>query len=414
MSPKIEKRRAFIINFLYLGILFGILAFFLKFAFWPLFPLTFGGFLAVVLQNPVNKIVEKTKIPKGIASVIMVTGVLLLFLLIMAFLGVQLINEVQEFLSVILLKLEDYAWIEAQVYGFVEGLPGVVRDMIAPTVNTVLQDVESAMMSDSSTGLYQMGVSSMEFDFASILTSSASGVMSAATGTMNFMIAVIICIVAACFMCTEYDVISNFIHETVPGGDNNIVSATKRVLMTSVWKLFKAYFIICCITALEMFVLLNICKAIGIYDSQYILAISILSALFDILPVVGIGTVASVWGIFALIRGDYVFCLALLVIYIIITVIRQIIEPKLIASEMSVPASLTVVAMYAGLQAFGVLGLFTFTIGMYCLKVLDLKGVIDLFGRREKAEREATEAALNAENAVPDGGVTGAVSVTAE
>ncbi len=389
MSPKIEKRRAFIINFLYLGIIFGVFAFFLEYAFFPLLPLTLGGFLAVVLQNPVNRIVEKTKISKGIASVIMVVGVLLVFVLLMLFFGAQLINEVKEFLSVMLLKLQDYVWIETQVYGFVEGLPGFVRDMIAPTVNTLLADIESAMAADSSNGLYQMGMSAIDFDLPSILSSSASGVMSAASGVMNFMIAFIICIVSACFMCTEYDLISNFIRTHVPGGENNIISATKRVLMTSVWKLFKAYFIICCITALEVFVLLNICKAIGIYDSEYILAISILSSLFDILPVVGIGTVFSFWGIFALIGGDYIFCVALLVMYVIITVIRQIIEPKLIAGEMSVPASLTVVAMYVGLQAFGVLGLFAFTIAMYCLKVLDLEGVIDLFGKRENATKSA-------------------------
>lgn len=385
MSPKIEKRKAFIINFVYLGILFGVFAFFLKFAFWPLLPLTIGGFLAVVLQNPVNSIVRKTKIPKGVASAITVVGVVLFFILLMVLLGVKLINEVREFLSVMLLKLEDYYWIESQVYGFIEGLPGFVRDMLAPSVNTILADVEAAMTSDSSNGLYQMGFSAMDFDLPSILSSSASGVVSAAAGTMNFMIAFIICIVSACFMCTEYDLISNFIRTHVPGGENNIVSATKRVLMTSVWKLFKAYFIICCITAAEMFVLLNICKAIGIFNSEYILAISILSAMFDILPVVGIGTVFSFWGIFELIGGDYVFCLALLVMYIIITVIRQIIEPKFIAGEMSVPASLTVVAMYVGLQAFGVLGLFAFVIAMYCLKILNQEGVIDLFGEREKA-----------------------------
>lgn len=385
MSSKIEKKRTFIIGFVYIAIIFGIFALFLKYAFWPLFPLIFGGFLAVVLQNPVNKIVAKTKLPKGIISPIMVIGVVLLIFLIMAFVGLQLIGEVRDFLNVIFLKLEDYAWIESQAYKFLAGLPSVVREILAPSVNTLLENVETAMLNDSSAGLYKLGVSSINFDFASILSSSASGVMSAATGLMNFMIAFIICIVSACFMCTEYDVISRFIRETVPGGEHNIISETKRVLMTSVWKLFKAYFLICCITAFEMFVLLNICKAIGIYDSEYILAISILSALFDILPVVGIGTIASVWGIVSLVRGDYIFCLALLVMYIIITIIRQIIEPKLIASEMSVPASLTIVAMYTGLQAFGVLGLFAFTIGVYCLKVLDLKGVIDLFGRHEKA-----------------------------
>ena len=394
MSPKIEKRKAFIINFAYLGILFGVFAFFLKFAFWPLLPLTIGGFLAVVLQNPVNSIAKKTKIPKGIASAITVVGVVLFFILLMVLLGVKLINEVKEFLSVMLLKLEDYYWIESQVYGFVEGLPGFVRDMLAPSVNTILADVEAAMASDSSNGLYQMGFSAMDFDLPSILSSPASGVVSAATGTMNFMIAFIICIVSACFMCTEYDLISNFIRTHVPGGENNIVSATKRVLMTSVWKLFKAYFVICCITAAEMFVLLNICKAIGIFNSEYILAISILSAMFDILPVVGIGTVFSFWGIFELIGGDYVFCLALLVMYIIITVVRQIIEPKFIAGEMSVPASLTVVTMYVGLQAFGVLGLFAFVIAMYCLKILNQEGVIDLFGEREKAMVDAENTEL--------------------
>ncbi len=388
MSPKVEKRRNFIINFAYIAILFGLLGFFLEFAFFPLLPLTLGGFLAVVLQNPVNKIVEKTKISKGFASAFMVISVVLAFILLMILLGMKLIDEVKEFLGIMLLKLEDFAWIETQAHGFVNGLPGFVRDLVAPSINSILADIEEAMAADSSNGLYQMGFSALDFDLTSILTSSASGVMSATSGVMNFMIAFIICIVSACFMCTEYDLISNFIRTHIPGGDNNIISATKRVLMTSLWKLFKAYFVICCITALEMFVLLNICKAIGIFQSEYILAISILSAMFDILPVVGIGTVFSFWGIFALLGGDYIFCVALLVMYIIITVIRQIIEPKLIAGELSVPASLTVVAMYVGLQAFGVLGLFSFIMAVYCLKILNQEGVIDLFGDHEKAAAE--------------------------
>ena len=79
-------------------------------------------------------------------------------------------------------------------------------------------------------------------------------------------------------------------------------------------------------------------------------------------------------------------------LYALITVVRQIIEPKFIAGQMSLPPALTLTVMYVGLKTTGVIGMFAFTIALYTLKVLDSEGVIHLFGSDEKEKNEASEA----------------------
>ena len=392
MSEKTQKRLSFIINIAYFIILITLFYLFLKYAFWPVLPILIAGGLAIVLQDPVNKLMAKTKMRKGFASTLMVLLSFGAFILVMSLVGGKLITEVFEFLKILILKLQDYNWIERNVYAFVNNLPEFIETSLLPSVDRIMEDLKVAMANDSSSGFFKFGLAS--FDLSSLITTSASGVVSILKRVPSVLVGIVICVVASCFMTAEYDIISKGLRTHLPGGDNNIVSATKRVMKTSIWKLLRAYMLICCITALELFILLNICKGIGIFDSKYILAISILSAMFDILPIVGMGTILGPWGLYCLITGDYAFAVALAVIYIIITFVRQTIEPKLIAGQMSLPASLTITAMYIGLQAAGVLGMFACTIALYCIKVLEDEGIISFFRDKTKEKVEEKPADL--------------------
>ena len=58
-----------------------------------------------------------------------------------------------------------------------------------------------------------------------------------------------------------------------------------------------------------------------------------LVAVVDILPVLGTGTVLIPWGLLMLILGDTSLGVGILVLYLIITVVRQSLEPKIIGSQ---------------------------------------------------------------------------------
>ena len=85
------------------------------------------------------------------------------------------------------------------------------------------------------------------------------------------------------------------------------------------------------------------------------------------------------WGIISLLRGNIGLGIGLLILYVIITVLRQYIEPKLVAGQLGLPPAATLVAMYLGLKIFGIPGIFMLPLIITVLKVLNDDGVIHLW-----------------------------------
>lgn len=85
------------------------------------------------------------------------------------------------------------------------------------------------------------------------------------------------------------------------------------------------------------------------------------------------------WTIITAITGDHKLALGLLIVYLAITVIRNIIEPKIVGSQIGLHPVVTLVSMFVGAQLFGVLGLFGFPIGLSLLRHLNDTGTVRLF-----------------------------------
>jgi len=179
-------------------------------------------------------------------------------------------------------------------------------------------------------------------------------------------------------MTSDYERISRGIKGLFPEDKRFMLSRTKAVLFSSLGKLGKAYLIIMLVTFSEMILGLSVMKIIGVYKGSYIFVIAVITALVDILPIFGTGSVLIPWGIYSIIVGDARLGVSLLILYGAITVIRQVVEPKLVASQLDLPPVATISAMYVGLQLFGIIGMFLLPITIFCLKILSDEGVINL------------------------------------
>lgn len=85
------------------------------------------------------------------------------------------------------------------------------------------------------------------------------------------------------------------------------------------------------------------------------------------------------WAIISLITGDFFRGFGLLILYLLITVIRNIVEPKIVGHQVGLHPVVTLASMLAGLNLFGIIGLFGFPITLSLLKNLNDRGVIRLF-----------------------------------
>ena len=185
------------------------------------------------------------------------------------------------------------------------------------------------------------------------LTDTAKSILA---GTPGIVIAFVITIIACCFITSGYNQITAFILRQLSPKHQEIVLKSKRLFTENILKMLRGYLIIMCITFCELAIGLSIIRV------DYAVAIALIIALFDILPVLGTGGIMIPWVIIECISGNWIRAISLFIVYAIITVIRNIIEPKIIGRQVGMPAIVTLLSMYLGLQIFGVLGMFAFPI----------------------------------------------------
>lgn len=80
-------------------------------------------------------------------------------------------------------------------------------------------------------------------------------------------------------------------------------------------------------------------------------------ALIDALPVLGSGTVLVPWAVICFVQDRNAQALGLLAIYVLVTVARSVLEPRLLGKQLGLDPLLTLIAMYAGFRLWGVLGM---------------------------------------------------------
>lgn len=82
-----------------------------------------------------------------------------------------------------------------------------------------------------------------------------------------------------------------------------------------------------------------------------------LAAVVDALPVFGAGAILLPWALLAFLGGKGWLCLGLLLLYGIVTLVRNLLEPKLVGRQVGLSPLLSLLCMYLGFQLFGILGM---------------------------------------------------------
>ena len=88
----------------------------------------------------------------------------------------------------------------------------------------------------------------------------------------------------------------------------------------------------------------------------------------DVLPILGVGTVLLPWAVFSFFVHDFNRGIALVVLWAIVTVIRQIAEPKIVGETIGLHPIVTLIGMYVGFKLFSIVGMFIAPTAIICIK----------------------------------------------
>ena len=396
---KIEKRRSFIINTVFVVIIVGLFYLTIKYALGIVWPFVVAFFLAMLLQRPVNFLSTKTPLKRGISSVIMVLFVLVIVGSIVGLIIGRIVMELKGFFDYLLIKMEDAPAFVDQIQAWLSDTLSFLPKSLHESIMTATENFLNRLMgieAKASADAIQAESSGIDF---SLLSSPLGAVWGTAKQIPMIAVGVLVCVVSCCFMTTDYRTLRDMILSQLSQKRQSAVIRTKQVTFSTLGKMGKAYSIILFVTFMEMLLGLSFLKLIHVYDSGYIFAIAFITAVVDIIPVLGTGTILIPWALWSLFTGDVGLGIGLLVVYAIISVIRQVIEPKLVASQLGLPPFVTIMAMYIGSQLFGFIGLFLLPITIMLLKVLNDEGVIHIFKKKAPVVDEVN---VSAKETTPD------------
>ncbi len=130
----------------------------------------------------------------------------------------------------------------------------------------------------------------------------------------------------------------------------------------TVWKFVQAQAILTFLTFLQLllaFWLLKIERAV---------TIAVIVALLDALPVFGAGIVLLPWAVFLLILGDIPTAVGLMITWLIITLLHNCLQAKLLGDKLGLHPLVTLLSIYVGWSVSGVLGMLLFPMLALALK----------------------------------------------
>ena len=331
-----KRKKEFIINTAYLAIIVALIYLGVRYVLDLVLPFLIGFLFA---YSSIKLTKRFFKEDKKIYRVLTLLITYLLIIILITVLVTMGINKVGDFLK---------------------AMPGFYKNTIEPYITSMesviakyshkLPDIISDSLDDITASVFET--------LKTMLSSLASGLVNITTNVVskapNILASIIVMLVTSFYFVTDYESIADWFIKAIPDNILATVYEVRDFCENTLLKILAAYAQIMGITFVELSI------GLTLFGVSNPIMWSLLIAFLDILPVLGVGTVLIPWAISCLIIGNYVLGIELLVLYTIISFIRNIIEPRMVGTNLGLHPLATLFSMIVGLKLLGPVGMFGF------------------------------------------------------
>ena len=307
----------------------------------PVFlPFLLGWSAALVTKPLAERLQKHTRLSERASAVLVVALLAFAVVALLIFFGAVLLREAKELYGRL---SQDTAGVERAV----ESAADAVRRFLlrlpllgkSEAVRRTAQDLEGRLAGYAASYMPQV---------VAFLTAAAGRI---ASSVPQAVVALFVTVLSAFYFAADRRRIHTALSRLVPRSGRGLLFRVKIELFSVTAGYFRAYALVLAVTFTELLVGFSI---IGV---EYALLAALLIALVDLLPVLGTGTVLLPWGALSLYTGQVRRGVCLLVLYAVVTVLRQILEPKIVGSFIGLHPLATLFSMYVGARFFGLTGL---------------------------------------------------------
>jgi sporulation integral membrane protein YtvI len=299
--------------------------------------------LGVLVAWPVVGITRKLRCPNKLLRIflsLVMYGLLGLLLTLLVTKSISAISAIIKWLPrVYELKLQPfvvhcYSW-------FVETLEHLDPALIA-ALEKLLESLLSALK-----------------NLVSYLSGLAVNLVSGiATGVPALFLSLLAMIFSSIFVVVDYDRIASFAAANIPASAQKVLNNIRVYLTDTLFVVIRSYVLIMLLTFAELSILFSL------FGIENAVLKATLIAVMDIMPILGTGGVMIPWAVTSLVLGYTKLGLELFLIYGIVTVVRNYVEPKIVGAQLGLHPIITLVSMFIGLRLFGFWGLFGMPVGI--------------------------------------------------
>ena len=327
------KKYSYLILFTLTGIL--LLYVILKYLLPIFLPFIISFFLVSLVRPLIDKICNKTRASKFFVTIFVIFLVLVLIGTGIVFALITIIEQIGNIFESLSQNLSQDTNYITSIFSFISKIEEKI-----PFVNNLTNE-----------SVYSLVTDMMTESIKNLSVRLTSGVARVIMSLPQIMVTLIVMLLSLFYFAKDYEKIGKKIISFLPSKISERAPQIKNDIISVVSKYLKSYLLLMLITFFELFVGLLV---LGIKNS-FVLALII--SFVDILPVLGVGTVLVPWAIIMAIGGQTKTAIGILIIFLVIYIVRQYAEPRIVSAQMEVHPLITLIAMYTGLKLAGLVGL---------------------------------------------------------
>ena len=334
------------------------------------------AFLVAAAMNPLICLLQrKWKAPRAALSVLMVALALIVVLAVIGgfiyALGRELVAVAQNIDGVMEYFSQTIQALSIHLYWLGEYIPADAEEMLSGLVDGFMLWVQAQGTVFADTVIVQT---------VNVTTRVGGGVIS-----------VVIFIMASYFMMADYPRLSQKLQNFFSPKAYKGYSTLKDATLLALGRYLRAQLLI------ASFIFLFSLAGLLIIQQEFALLLAFLFGILDFVPLLGTAIVLVPWGIVNIMAGAVSRGIYLLAMSLALFLLRRVIEPKVVGSQMGLSPLSAIASMYIGMQLSGVLGLILgpivamvfvslYKVGLFDGWIKDINAVLNL---RKKSEGSA-------------------------
>lgn len=333
-----------------------------------LWPFVLGYVFSLLMRpltRPFSKLFSRLKRPERPATLLamlIVYGVIA-FVVILLFKqmfveGEKLVKNIPGIISWVQTTMK--GWIERYVPDVMEAQQEVIYNRI-DQITTTLIDAMQGLLSKATPVV-------------------ASGAWSTVTGLPHAILFLVMTVMSSFYFASDSGVIRAYLIKLMPESVITRFDSLSLSIGQAVIQQIKAQILISCALMVALVI------GFTVFQIEYALLLGVVIGALDVLPVIGAGTFLIPWGLFNLFANNISLGVRILGMYVIVVLIRQIIEPRIVGKKLGLYPLITMLSIYVGLRLMGFIGLIAGPVAANICKVV-LTGDAEI--RAEQRRQEA-------------------------